>query len=446
MTTVRAVRMAAPALLLVRSILRANMGGDVATPQGPNTERRPPVDGTGGDSAEAADRRHRSHRRRRILVIAAVLVVIAGLAYYLHSRRFEDTDDAQIDANISNIGARVSGTIVRVLVVENQPVKAGDVLAEIDPTDLQVAVAQARAAVAQAEAQLQAENPTVSITQAASAAELSTASSSIASAQAALGGAAKEVDQARARLAEAQASNRNTQLELQRGRQLFNHGAIARSELDRRETAAQEGAAGEEAARQSLAAAQARVEQQRAQMTGIRGRLTEVKSNAPRELAARQAQVLFRQANLDLARAQQRQAELNLSYATVRTPVAGIVVRKSVNLGDHVAPGQQLVAIAQTGEVWVTANFRETQLRRMRPGQRARVHVDALARDFSGSVESLGGATGSRTSILPPENATGNYVKVVQRIPVRIHLDPGQSGLERLRPGMSVEPKVSLEP
>jgi membrane fusion protein (multidrug efflux system) len=176
----------------------------------------------------------------------------------------------------------------------------------------------------------------------------------------------------------------------------------------------------------------------------VRGQLTEVRSNAPRQVAARRASVVSLHANLELARARARQAELNRGYAQVRTPVAGVVARKSVSLGDHVSVGQGLVAVAQVEDVWVTANFRETQLRRMHPGQRVRVHVDATRQDLSGVVESLGGATGSRVSVLPPENATGNYVKVVQRIPVRIRLDHGQAGLERLRPGMSVEPRVSL--
>jgi membrane fusion protein (multidrug efflux system) len=156
--------------------------------------------------------------------------------------------------------------------------------------------------------------------------------------------------------------------------------------------------------------------------------------------------VLSRRADLELARARLRQAELNLGYARVRTPVAGVVARKAVNVGDRLAPGQSLAAVAQIDRVWVTANFRETQIRRMKPGQAASVKIDALDRSYSGTVESLGGATGSRVSVLPPENASGNYVKVVQRIPVRIRLDPGQAGLDRLRPGMSVEPKVRVVP
>jgi membrane fusion protein (multidrug efflux system) len=377
---------------------------------------------------------------------AAVLVALIALAYYLYGRHFEDTDDAQVDANISNIGARVSGTVTRVAVVENQQVKAGDVMVEIDPTDLEVALAQAKASVAQAMAQLAAEDPTVVITMASNAAELTNASSNITSANAGLTAAERDVEQSAARLAEAEANQRNAALERQRAEQLFAQEAVPRAELDRRVTAAAAADAVADAARHSVAAANQRVAQQRAQLEGIRSRLTEVKRSAPRQLESRKAQVLFRQANLEAAKAQERQAELNLTYTKVRAPVDGIVARKGVNIGDHVSPGQQLVALAQTGDVWVTANFRETQLKRMRPGQTVSIKVDALSRSFSGTVESLGGATGSRLSVLPPENATGNFVKVVQRIPVRIHFDRGQQGLDLLRAGMSVEPNVRVTP
>jgi membrane fusion protein (multidrug efflux system) len=385
--------------------------------------------------------------RRRVIVLSVLAVAaVIGVAYFLYSRRYEDTDDAQIDANISNIGARVSGTVTHVYVSENQRVQAGDVLAEIDHTDLDVELAQAKAAVAQASAQLEAEDPTVQITQASNAAALTNASSDIESATAALSGAEKDVEQLVARLAEAEANDRNAQLDKQRGQELFKENAIPKAELDRRENAAVASAAAAEGARHQLAGARARVSQQRAQLTSTKGRFVEVRTNAPRQVESRKASVLYRQANLELAKAQEQQATLNLGYARIRTPVAGVVARKAVNVGDHVAPGQLLAAVAQIDHVWVTANFRETQLERMRDGQTVSVHVDALDRGFSGVIESLGGATGSRLSVLPPENASGNFVKVVQRIPVRIRLDPGQEGLERLRPGMSVEPKVLVEP
>jgi membrane fusion protein, multidrug efflux system len=421
-------------------------------PRNGDPARPPPFEeGTSPGGAESADAKKdeaRARKRKRLRLVAGVgaLVVVAGLGYYLYNRQFESTDDAQIDANISNIGARVTGTVVRVNVAENQHVQADEVLAEIDPTDLGVALAQAKAQVAQATAQLAEEDPSVSITETSNATALTNAAANISSASAGLAGAEHDVEQAAARLAEARANQRTADLDLARGKELVEHDAMPRADFDRRQSAAMAAAAVVEGAKKSVEAARARASQQEALISGVRSRLTEVRENAPRQVDARRATLAYRQANLELAKAQEHQAALNLGYAHVRTPVAGIVARRSVNVGDAVAPGQALAAVTQTDDAWVTANFRETQLRHMLPGQRATIHVDALARDFGGWVESLGGATGSRVSLFPPENATGNYVKVVQRIPVRIRFDVGQADLDRLRPGMSVVPKVRISP
>ena len=284
----------------------------------------------------------------------------------------------------------------------------------------------------------------MAITETSNATALTNAAANISSASAGLAGAQHDVDLAVARLAEARANQRTADLDLARGKELVAHDAIPRADFDKRESAAKAAAAVVDGAQKSVLGARARVAQQEALMSGIKSRLTEVRQNSPRQVESSRATLAYRQANLELAKAQQHQAELNVGYATVRTPVAGIVARKSVNVGDAVTIGQALAAVTQTDDVWVTANFRETQLRRMHPGQRVMIHVDALARDFGGWIESTGGATGSRTSLFPPENATGNFVKVVQRIPVRIRFDGDQEGLDRLRPGMSVEPKVRV--
>jgi membrane fusion protein (multidrug efflux system) len=395
-----------------------------------------------GQSAKAASS---TPARRRFVVVAVVLAVLAGsVSYWLHSRRFESTDDAQIDGSISNVSPRVAGNVRGVYVVENQQVKMGDRLAEIDRVDLEIALEQAKAQVAQAQAQLEAEDPSVSITVASNVSAVSSAQSELAGAQAALSGARKEVDQLTAQLAQAAANDRQAQLEKERSDKLLAQGAVSQSDYDQRANAAAASAANVDALRQSLAGAQDRVAQQQAQLVALGSHLVEVRSNAPRQLATRRASVIVRQAALDLAKAQFAQAAQNLSYATIVAPVTGIVAKKSLAVGDHVAPGQQVIAIAQTDSLWVTANYRETQLERMQPGQPASVHVDSLGLDLQGSVESVGGATGSRLSVLPPENASGNYVKVVQRIPVRIRLDSGQAGLDRLRIGMSVEPQVTV--
>jgi membrane fusion protein (multidrug efflux system) len=298
--------------------------------------------------------------------------------------------------------------------------------------------------VAQAQAQLAAEDPSVSITEASNVSAVSTAQSDISAAGAALSAAKKDVQQLTAQLAQAQANDRQAQLEKDRSAKLVAQGAVSQSDYDTRVNAATATAANVAAIEQSLDAARDRVSQQQAQIGALQSHLTEVTSNAPRQVQTRKASVIVRQAALDLAKAQLAQAEKNLSYAKIVAPISGIVAKKSIALGDHVAPGQLVIAISQVDDLYVTANYRETQLQAMRTGQAATVHVDALDLDLHGSVESIGGATGSKLSILPPENASGNYVKVVQRIPVRIKIDSGQSGLDRLRIGMSVEPSVTV--
>jgi membrane fusion protein (multidrug efflux system) len=383
-------------------------------------------------------------RKPFIIGAVALLLAAAGVAYWTHSRRFEETDDAQVDGNISNVGPRITGTVTAVYVVENQLVKAGDALLDVDPTDLQIAVDQARAQVAQAQAELEAEDPSVPITQASNTSAVSTAQSDLAAAQSALAAAKSDVAQYTAQLAQAKANDRQAQLERERSVKLVNEGAVSQSDNDQRVNAAAATAAAVEAIQGSLDAAKARVAQQQAQLVALGSHLTEITANAPRQVATRRASVIMRQAALDLAKAQLAQAEKNLSYGKIVAPVSGVVAKKSVAIGDHVAPGQLLVAISEIASLWVTSNYRETQLELVHPGQSTTVHVDALDLDVHGQVESIGGATGSRLSVLPPENASGNYVKVVQRIPVRIHLDPGQPGLDRLRPGMSVEPEVTV--
>jgi membrane fusion protein, multidrug efflux system len=370
-------------------------------------------------------------RRKRVRIgIGLSLLLAAGFIWWLHARKFEDTDDAQIDGYITAVSSRVSGTVLKVLVEDNQRVKQGDPLVELDTADLEVALAQARAAVAQAQAALEAEQPNVSITATSNRTTVQAAEDEVANTEADLEAARRDLDQA-------EANNRFAQQQRERAAQLLTSKTIPQAEYDQRVSAA-------DVARAAVGSARQRVDQRRAKLQTAQSRLQEARANAPRQLVAREAGLSVRQANLELARAQLHQAELNVSYAKVAAPVAGVIGKRSVNVGDRVQPGQQLMSLTQIGSLWVTANFRETQLDRMRLGQRATVHVDAIDRDYQGTVASFAGATGSRYSLLPPENATGNYVKVVQRIPVRIDLDPGQQEMERLRPGMSVEPKVRV--
>jgi membrane fusion protein (multidrug efflux system) len=381
--------------------------------------------------AKAAEQAAPPKRSRRPLVIAgSAVALVAVLAWWLYARQFEETDDAQIDGDIAAISPRVPGTVTAVHVVDNQQVKEGDLLVELDPTDLEVTVAQARAAVAQAEAAYQAENPNVAITETSNRASVASAEDEVANARAEMLAAQHDLNQA-------EAQNRFAQLQLERGKQLVASNTISQNDFDQRQSAA-------DVARANVAGAQQRVAQKKAKLDTAETRLRETRQNAPRQLVAREATVQSRKANLELAQAQLKQAELNLSYGKVKAPAAGVIGKKSVNAGERVQPGQQLMALTLNGNLWVTANYRETQLDSMRLGQKAKVHVDAISRDYDAAVESFAGATGSRYSLLPPENATGNYVKVVQRIPVRIRLNPNQPDLERLRPGMSVEPKVKV--
>jgi membrane fusion protein (multidrug efflux system) len=376
------------------------------------------------------------------MVAAAAAALLAIGAWVIYTHRFEDTDDAQVDGDISAISPRVNGTVAAVHFVDNQPVKQGDLLMEIDPRDFQVALLQAQAGVEQAEAQFQAELPMVEITSTSNLTSLATTTEDLATARAELEEAKSSLDQLRAQLVQAVANDRYAQQQIARGKQLFQDNVIPQADLDLRSSAADASAANAQSLRQAIAAAVQRVDQKRARIQSGASRLTEVRLNNPRQLDTRRANLAVRKAALDVARAQQQQAELNLSYTRVLAPVDGIAGKKSVNVGDRVQPGQELAAITQTGRLWVTANFRETQLARLKPGQRATIYVDAIGSELEGRVESIAAATGARFSLLPPENATGNYVKVVQRLPVRIAIEAGQPGLDRLRPGMSVEPKV----
>ena len=370
-------------------------------------------------------------RRIRLLIIAGLAVAgIIVLVWWLHARKFEDTDDAQIDGNIVSVSPRVPGTVVAVHVVDNQVVKAGDPLLDLDPTDLEVALVQARANVAQAQAAYEAENPNVAITQTSNLATVQSQGDEVDRARAELSAAQRDVDQA-------EAQNRYAQSQRERAQKLVESKTISPADYDQRVSAA-------DMAKATLEAARQRIAQKRAQLSSTETRLKESRQNAPRQLIAREAGLQVRKANLELAQAQLHQAELNVGYARITAPAAGIIGKKSVNIGERVQPGQQLLALTQLDDLWVTANYRETQIDRMQIGQPADVHVDAIDRDYRGKIESFAGATGSRYSLLPPENASGNYVKVVQRVPVRIRLDPGQPEMERLRPGMSVEPKVKV--
>jgi len=385
--------------------------------------------------------------RGKAFVIFFVILLIAGgvgLYLYLQSREFESTDDAQVEAHLSSISSRVDGAITHVYVDDNQFVKAGDPLVDLDPRDFQVAIDQARAQVAQAQSQVTAQRPAIPITQVENTTNISAAEADVANAVAAVGVAERDRESAAARLAEAQANAARAHSDLERYTLLIKNEEVSQQEYDQVAATAKAQDATVAANRAAVEAAGRTVEQRQAQLAQMKARLSQWRSNAPAQVAIREANVQSQQANVQAAQAALEQAELKLTYTKIAAPAAGIILKRSAEVGERINAGQQLMMIAQLGDLWVTANFKETQLHNIHPGQGGIIHVDALRQDFEGYVENIGGSTGAVASVLPPENATGNYVKVVQRIPVRLRFKPNQKGLERLRPGMSVEPDIRI--
>lgn len=419
-------------------------GGD-AKRNGRSSDQESEDTGNQDGQIENKGQKTRHRRRNLILFAAGILVAVTALIWWLYSRHFEDTDDAQVDGHISGIAARISGTITGVYVEENQFVKAGEVVADLDPRDYQIAVEQARSQLHQAESATLAEQPNIPVTEVTNQTSIATTSADVTSASAGVAAAESDYQAALAKVRESEANNAKAQADVERYRPLAEKDEVPQEQFDGVVATAKAMAATVASDQASAAATRKQVDQKQADLLEAQRRLEQAQKNAPRQIAIRTANVNSRRSSAEAARAQLDQALLNLSYCKIVTPVTGIVAKRTAEVGQGVAPGQQVLLVTQTGDLWVTANFRETQLRRVRPGQGARIHVDALARDFDGYVESMPAATGAVTSLLPPENATGNFVKIVQRLPVRIRFKPGQQDLDRLRPGMSVEPKVRVQ-
>jgi membrane fusion protein (multidrug efflux system) len=409
-------------------------------------EHERPNEGPSSGKSASSTGKEKSGRGRALLIFALVLLIAAsaGIFYWLHARQFEETDDAQIDGNLSPIGTRIDGNIVKVYVQNNQLVKVGDPLVDLDPRDNQVSLDQADAKVKQAESILSSERPNVSITEVENSTKILGARADVAGAQAAIAAAERDRDQAAAQVRRQEAANIKAQNDLKRYRILADKEEISKVDFDQYDSNAKQAEQSLEATRSALLAADRTVEQRRAQLEQVQSKLEQTERTAGPQLLVRRATVEQQLASLKAVQAEREQAALNLGYVHIVAPVAGIVMKRSAQVGSRVEKGQQLLMISEIGDLWVTANFKETQLLDMRPGQRAVIHVDSLDRDFQGTVETVGGSTGAVASTIPPENATGNYVKVVQRIPVRIALDANQDQADRLRPGMSVEPKVHV--
>jgi membrane fusion protein, multidrug efflux system len=415
-----------------------------------NLSRSAPETGTNSsvDPSSVADKRtpsvRRTSKRRRnvIILIVIIVVLVAGLFLWRYLSSYESTDDAQADVHLSPVSARVSGYVVSVNVGDNQWVEKGTVLVEIDPTDYEVAVAQAQANLANAEATAQSLNITVPITSVNSSSQLSFTASGIKDANAGVEAAEKQLTAAHAQLEAAEANDVKAQDDLHRYKLLVDKREVSQQIYDQALATAKSSTATVSAARASESAAEQFVHQ-------ANSRLAQANANhqyaetGPQQVSSTRAHVRALIADVQQKRALLEQAQLNLGYTKIVAPVSG-EVNKTVVVGMNVSDGQQLLTVVPLDEVWVTANFKETQLKNMRVGQRAEIHIDSNGRTLKGHVDSIAGATGPLFSLLPPENATGNYVKIVQRIPVKIVLEPGENRDRWLRPGMNVVPDVFL--
>jgi membrane fusion protein, multidrug efflux system len=382
-------------------------------------------------------------RAGRYLIGAILLLLVGGYFAWRYFTSYESTDDAQVDGHLMPLSARISGYVIKVNVDDNQYVQAGTVLADIDPKDFQVAVDNARADLAAAQATAQSMNITVPITSVNTSSQTSSSEAGVEDARAGISVAQKQYDAAAAQLAQAAANDVKAQNDVVRYKQLIDKQEVSAQQYDQALAAARASTAAVAAATASVAAAEQ-------QVTQARSRLVEAEANfrssqtGPQQVASTRARALSAEAAVMQKQAVLEQAELNLQYTKLSAPVNGIVT-KNAEVGMNVQAGQQLFSIVPLDDVWVTANYKETQLKYMRPGQPAKIKVDANGRTYKGQVDSIAGLSGARASLLPPENATGNYVKVVQRLPVKIVFEPGQTSDHYLRLGMSVTPDVKVK-
>ena len=401
----------------------------------------------GSSSKERPGKQLTPYRKTVLAISAAMVVAVAGGYFAWNAFRYEDTDDAQIEGHVMQLSTRINGQIKDVYVVEGQLVHAGDVLVTLDPQDYKIAEAQAQANLADAEATAASSHWKVPITSVTVQSNLDSAKTAVLNSEAAVRASEQNYESAKAALVQAQANATKSDADLQRATQLVAKEDISRLQYDQAVATAT-------ANRAAVASAQAGVHAAEQAVQQAQGKLLQAKNDlqtaetAPQQISLTRANAQAADAQALQRRAQMAQAEMNLSYTVILSPVTGIVGKRSVEVGQNVSFGQELVDVVPLDDVWVTANFKETQLAHMRPGQRVEIKVDAYGRTWEGRVTNLGGGAGSIFSLLPPENATGNYVKVVQRVPVRIDFDRtaakefNAEGL--LKPGLSAEPEVRV--
>lgn len=380
---------------------------------------------------------------RLFFVIVLIGVVVGAIFAWRYFSSYESTDDAEVDGHLMPLSARISGYISKVNVNDNQIVTAGTVLAEIDPKDYQVAVDKAQADLATAIATAQSLNISVPITHVSTTSQVSSSEADVVSAQAGISAAQQQYAAAQAQLIQAEANNVKAQSDLARYKELVQKQEISQQLYDQAVAVAKADASAVVAAQASASAAEQQIGQAKAKLAAADANLL-ASQTGPQQVASTRAKARSAEATVQQKQAALEGAQLNLGYTKIFAPVDGVVM-KNAEVGMNVQPGQQLFTIVPLNDIWVTANFKETQLRYMKPGQRAEIEVDANGRAYKGHVDSIAGSTGARTSLLPPENATGNYVKVVQRIPVKIVLEAGEDKDHYLRLGMSCEPKVFVK-
>jgi len=418
----------------------------MATQPHPDVEK-PEAEPSFADEKSGISRRDNVRRSRfkfrRIYLIPLVLLVILGaVLLWLYFAGYESTDDGPVDVHLYPVSPRISGYVIKVNVDDNQYVQQGTVLVEIDPKDYEVAVAKARADLANAEATAKSLNISVPIASINTSSQLKSAASDVSNTTAGIITAEKQLAAAHAQVEQAQANDVKAQDDLKRYKRLVEKQNVSEQTYDQALAAAKASTANVAAAQANEAAAEQAVQQAKDKLAQAEANHRSAETG-PQQVASTNARALAAVADVQQKRAALEQAELNLQYTKVIAPVSG-QVNKSVVVGLNVQPGQQLLTLVPLDEVWITANFKETQLRHMKVGQKATIDVDSTGATLHGHVDSIAGATGPTFSLLPPENATGNYVKIVQRIPVKIVLEPGENRDHRLRPGMNVVPKVEL--
>jgi membrane fusion protein, multidrug efflux system len=417
----------------------------VEAPPAPPSETtsRPGAPAAPPPSSRASEYLRDRPHTRLFVIIAAIILLVGGFFAWRYFSSYESTDDAEVDGHLLPVSARISGYVLKVNIDDNQYVHAGDVMIEIDPRDYQVAVDQAQAALGDARATAHSADINVPVTSVNTTSQISSAEADIQNAQAGIAAAQQQYDEAQAQLQQAQANNVKAQNDLVRYKALVDKQEVSQQTYDQAVASATADEAAVVAGKAAVAAAAQQVTQAQSRLASARAEWA-YSQTGPQQVASIRARAQSADAAAQTKQAALEQAELNLQYTKILAPADGVVT-KNVEVGMNVQPGQQLASVNAIDDVWVTANYKETQLKYMKKGQKAEIKADVNGRVYRGHVDSIAGSSGARTSLLPPENATGNYVKVVQRVPVKIVLEPGENKDHSLRLGMSVEPKVFVK-